>query len=120
MESADLGSYSSLPRFQKFFQTGTPVLTYHKVGPRPFGARLKGLYLSRRLFAKQMLELREAGFTSASLLDCGAQKKNDERRIVVTFDDGYTNVFENALEPLAQADFKAIQFLLPDLLGKCN
>ena len=120
MEPADLGAYSSLPRFRKFFQTGTPVLTYHKVGPRPFGARLKGLYLSRRLFTKQMLELREAGFTSGSLLDCTQQKKENERRIVITFDDGYTNVLENALEPLAQANLKAIQFLLPNLLGKCN
>ena len=120
MESADLGSYSSLRRFREFFQTGTPVLTYHKVGPRPFRARLKGLYLSPRLFAKQMRELREAGYTSGSLLDCGKQKKNDDPSIVVTFDDGYTNVFENAVEPLAQAGFKAIQFLLPDLLGKCN
>ena len=43
-----------------------------------------------------------------------------EKRIVITFDDGYVNVLRYGLEPLASTGFKAIQFLVADLLGKCN
>jgi peptidoglycan/xylan/chitin deacetylase (PgdA/CDA1 family) len=42
-------------------------LTYHKIGPRPWRVRLKGLYLSQRLFSRQLDELARAGFASASL-----------------------------------------------------
>jgi len=39
---------------------------------------------------------------------------------VLTFDDGYVNVLRYGLEPLASTGFKAIQFLVADLLGSCN
>jgi len=112
--------YTSLPPFQELFQTGVPILTYHKLGPRPPGVRLKGLYLSARLFARQVSELRGAGFTTARLGDLRLGTGNGPRTVALTFDDGFQNVLEHGLEPLARNQFRAIQFLVVDLLGKTN
>jgi len=110
--------YSQLAPFRKLFERGNPILTYHKIGPRPPRPRMKGLYLSARLFRRQLEELRAAGFTSGSLDACAGPRQ--ERRLVITFDDGYVNVLRHTLQPLADTKFQAIQFLVADLLGKCN
>ena len=112
--------YTALRPFRKLFETGLPLLTYHKVGPRPRGARLKGLYISPRLFARQMAELRENRFASASLDEVAKRAGDLQREIVITFDDGWRNVFEHALEPLAKNRLRAIHFLVADRLGRTN
>ena len=110
--------YSSLAPFRELFELGNPILTYHKVGPRPRRVRLKGLYLSTNLFAAQLAELKAAGFRSGPLGDCSGPVK--PRQIVLTFDDGYVNVLQNAVAALAQSQFNAIQFLPVNFLGKSN
>src|ERR1019366_3762427 len=109
-----LNYYHSLKPFEKLFHSGLPVLTYHKLGPRPRGARIKGLCLGARLFAQQLAELRAARFKSQSLdepLPCAG---NQERRVVFAFDDGFANVLKYGLEPLAVNGFSAIQFIVAD------
>jgi peptidoglycan/xylan/chitin deacetylase (PgdA/CDA1 family) len=118
MKSTALQYYNSLAPFRELFEQGNPILTYHKVGPRPMRVRLKGLYISSKLFAVQLAELNAAGFRSGSLDDCCGPLK--PRQIVISFDDGYVNVLQEAVGALAQARFKAIQFLPVDFLGKSN
>ena len=110
--------YSSLSPFRSVFEQGNPVLTYHKLGPRPAKVRIKGLYVSSRLFGRQLDELRAAGFASGTLEACAGPALS--KRIVITFDDGYTNVLRYGLQPLAVSGFRAIQFLVADLLGQHN
>ena len=112
--------YHSLKPFEKTFQAGVPVLTYHKLGPRPRGARLKGLYVGEKLFARQLAELREADFSTPPLSQLFPVEKNSPRQIALTFDDGFANVLRHGLTPLAENHFCAIQFLVADLLGKSN
>lgn len=113
--------YTSLRPFRRGFSSGVPILTWHKLGPRPPGVRLKGLYISRRLFVRQLAELRASGFTSASPeVAATVVPGNPGRQIVLTFDDGCVNVLREGLEPLAQHGFRAIQFLVVDLLGARN
>ena len=81
--------YSSLSPFRETFRRGLPILTYHKLGPRPTNARLKGLYLSRRLFERQMAELKNADFQAARLSDAAKPVSGATGRIVITFDDGF-------------------------------
>ena len=50
--------YSGIRPFRQLFRKGMPILTYHKIGPRPRGARLKGLYLSERTFRNHLKELK--------------------------------------------------------------
>lgn len=116
--SAELPAYyTALAPFRTLFEQADPILTYHKLGPRPQHVRLKGLYITRRLFQDQLEELRTAGFSSGSLSDW---KVKPLKKVVITFDDGYVNVLRFGLGPLAKARFKAIQFLPANLLGKCN
>ena len=110
--------YSALAPFHTLFDRGNPILTYHKLGPKPRKVRLKGMYMSGRLFTRQLEELRTAGFAAGTLETCTGPIT--PRRIVISFDDGYTNVLRYGLDSLAASGFRAIQFLVADLLGKHN
>jgi peptidoglycan/xylan/chitin deacetylase (PgdA/CDA1 family) len=111
--------YSSFKVFRRFFQGGLPVLTYHKLGPIPSGARLKALYLRRELFGKQLLELKNAGYQTGSL-DNLRDLLQERSRIVLSFDDGFVNSLEQGLEPLAEHGFSAIQFVVAKMIGRTN
>ncbi|MGA9854339.1 MAG: polysaccharide deacetylase family protein [Gammaproteobacteria bacterium] len=102
------------------FQAGTPVLTYHKLGLRPRGVRIKGLYLSDKLFAQQLAELWAAGFTTPSLAELFPVRNTSQHHIALTFDDGYANVLRYGLRPLADNKYRALQFLVVGCIGKTN
>lgn len=111
--------YSSLGPFREVLTTNPGILTYHHVGSRPRGVRLKGLYVSTRLFAEQMAEFAEEGFQT-DYIGAGLSRKLARKRVFLTFDDGFSDVFENALPVLQQHGFRSIQFLVADLLGKTS
>jgi peptidoglycan/xylan/chitin deacetylase (PgdA/CDA1 family) len=111
--------YDSLAPFRDFFSTGVPILMYHKIGPRPKRVRLKGLYVTPEKFVRQLEELRANGFEACSPGQACANGATGPR-IALTFDDGFRNVFENALGPLALYKKTAIQFLVPSYIGKLN
>jgi peptidoglycan/xylan/chitin deacetylase (PgdA/CDA1 family) len=67
-----------------------------------------------------MIELRRAGFQTVSLDFAVKAAKSPRQQIALTFDDGFLNVLEHAAEPLAQVNFRAIQFLVADCLGQYN
>jgi peptidoglycan/xylan/chitin deacetylase (PgdA/CDA1 family) len=118
MSSDFPGYYSGLAPFRKIFFQGNPILTYHKLGPRPAGVRLKGLYMNQSFFLGQLQELQEAGYVTGSLTACAGPLL--PKQIVITFDDGHVNALRYGLEPLARTKFVAIQFLVANLLGKRN
>jgi peptidoglycan/xylan/chitin deacetylase (PgdA/CDA1 family) len=111
--------YTALSPFAQLFETALPILTYHKLGPRPARVRLKGLYVSARLFDRQLRELRAAGFVTPPY-GPAPNESNPNHRIALTFDDGFANVLKHGLEPLARNRFRAIQFLVAGLLGGRN
>jgi peptidoglycan/xylan/chitin deacetylase (PgdA/CDA1 family) len=111
--------YSNLAPFESLFLTGLPILTYHHVGPTSRGARLKGLYVSPRLFERQVQELKARGFKSTDL-GLSPPPENGERQIVITFDDGFLDVFKHALPVLQCHGFQAIIFLVSGLIGRTN
>jgi peptidoglycan/xylan/chitin deacetylase (PgdA/CDA1 family) len=119
MRELSAAPYFTLNPFLELFRTGVPILMYHKIGPRPPGVRLKGLYLSVANFVRQLGEFQVAGFASCTLAEACAGGSGGPR-VALTFDDGFCNVLENALEPLAQHRLRAIQFLVPDAIGKLN
>jgi peptidoglycan/xylan/chitin deacetylase (PgdA/CDA1 family) len=119
VSSVKPGHYTSLKSFRKWFETGKPCLTYHKIGPRPAGVRIKGLYVSADLLKRQLEELAEAGFHTPAYGEMPASS-NAAKAISLTFDDGFLNAFESALQPLAQHRFRAMLFLVADRLGQYN
>jgi peptidoglycan/xylan/chitin deacetylase (PgdA/CDA1 family) len=110
--------YVSLAPFRRAFAAGLPILMYHKVARPRRDSIARGLYVTPALFRRQMQELRRAGYASASLT--GAPVSSSPNQIVITFDDGFANVLDNALEALREAGFRAIQFLVADRLGRRN
>jgi peptidoglycan/xylan/chitin deacetylase (PgdA/CDA1 family) len=120
MEPPRPAYYHSLRPFADWFVTGVPVLTYHKLGPRPSNVRLKGLYLSKRWFQRQLAELRAAGFSSVSLAEVCRPQTPQNPALAITFDDGFSNVPRHGLEVLSAHGYRATQFLVANLLGKTN
>ena len=114
------GKYHRLAPFQALFQSGVPVLMYHKIGRRPPRVKLKGLYVSPDRFARQLRELKEAGFATTGLGGVTAPAPGGRKALALTFDDGYRNVLENAAGPMAEHGFHGIQFLVTNFLGRVN
>jgi peptidoglycan/xylan/chitin deacetylase (PgdA/CDA1 family) len=112
-------NYTTLKPFQELFETGLPILMYHKIGPRPRRVRIKGLYLSTPLLKKQLAELKAAGFNTPAYARLPGGH-NKSRAINLSFDDGFANAFKNAMRPLADNQFRAIQFLVVARIGKFN
>jgi len=112
--------YSSLEPFRETFLKSRCILTYHHVGPRPRGVRIKGLFVGPRLFARQMEELSEEKFSARTYRDPAKANLSGQREVLLTFDDGFVDVLENALPILKQYNFCSIQFLVADLLGRTN
>ncbi len=95
-----------------------PILMYHKVARPRRDARLKGLYISRELFHRQMQQLSAAQFTCR--LPAAPTAASDARTITISFDDGFVNTLENALPALREFGLTGIQFLVANSLGKNN
>lgn len=112
--------FDSVEPFRELFQTGTPILMYHKIAKRPRGVRLKGLYVNPDQFERHVQEFKDAGFTTTSLAELATSTTLLTNKVVFTFDDGFRNVLDHAVAPLANAGFRAIQFLVPNYLGKVN
>ncbi|TAM12991.1 MAG: polysaccharide deacetylase family protein [Nevskiaceae bacterium] len=109
--------FTHLPPFRELFAQGTPILMYHKLGPRPRHARLRGLYVDAGLFKRQLTELQAAGFRSALP---GETPDGASPAVCITFDDGFTNVFHHGLQPLSDHGFHAIEYLVAGQLGGRN
>jgi peptidoglycan/xylan/chitin deacetylase (PgdA/CDA1 family) len=120
MKSRYPAYYTGLKPFAGLFAMGVPWLMYHKLGPRPAGVKLKGLYVGTALFERQLAELRRAGFATAAYGAPAAPAGNPGQRVVLTFDDGFANVLRHGIAPLARHGFTAIQFLVAGLLGGVN
>jgi peptidoglycan/xylan/chitin deacetylase (PgdA/CDA1 family) len=104
---------------RRLFQRGVPILAYHNLGSCPPGVRDPFLYVSTQMFDRQLGMLKDAGFCSVSL-DALVRAAESQNNIVITFDDGYQNVFEQGLPVLARHGFRAIQFIPSELIGRCN
>ena len=114
--------FTDLAPFQEMFCKGIPVICYHKVGRKPLRAKLRGIYVTRNFFYRQMRELRQEGFHSLTLDEAVAATAppGKSKKIVLTFDDGSVTVFKNALPALTEAGFTAINYLVADFLGGRN
>ena len=70
-------------------------------------------------FERQLAELSEGGFVSCSPAEA-CQDGPAAPRAALTFDDGFRNVLVNALAPLAEHRWRALQFLVPNCIGQLN
>ena len=111
--------FAELGPLRELFKTGLPVLCYHKIGSKPRGVKLRSIYVSRGLFARQMAELRAEGYRSAPA-DRLATDGPSRQEVVVTFDDGSLSALRHAAEPMHASGIRAINYLVSDLIGGVN
>lgn len=96
---------------------GVLILEYHKVNDRT-----KDEYtVSPEEFAAQMDALKEDGYTTISVLDFLRAKKGKqtlpEKPVIVTFDDGYSDNYTEALPILEERGMKATVFMVTNDIG---
>ena len=87
-----------------------PILTFHAIEDQP-----SVISFSPELFRIGMAKLHKMGYRTLSLLetvDClCARKPFPDQSFVITFDDGYQSVYEQAFPALQQYDMSATVFL---------
>ena len=101
-------------------RAGTPILMYHEVGPRRPGSSLNHWRVRERDFARQLDLLAERGYRGVALRDLLEKPVADEKRAVLTFDDGYAGVLARALPLLSARGFSATVFAVSGKLGGVN
>ena len=104
--------------------TPVPILMYHAVEDKPRPNKYRGLYVLADEFAWQMHYLQRKGYTAITFDDLAAAlsgaKTLPPRPFVLTFDDGYANLYENAHPLLRSLGIPCTVFLVSERVGGRN
>jgi len=90
-----------------------PILMYHDISNK----RNKDSVYYKNFF-RQINFVRSLGYESVNL--CDLTKKNDKKKFVITFDDGYKNLAKFVLPFLKKNNLKATCFIVSNSIGKDN
>jgi peptidoglycan/xylan/chitin deacetylase (PgdA/CDA1 family) len=96
----------------------TPILLYHHVSDDGYGNRY---FVSLDDFRAQMEALRDWGYTTitasylAEVIINGGELPN--RPVVITFDDGYAGVYQNAFPIISEMGFVGVIYIYVDHVG---
>ncbi|APF19233.1 polysaccharide deacetylase [Caldithrix abyssi DSM 13497] len=94
------------------------ILNYHKISKR------MDIGLTARHpddFERDLRIFHEQGFKSVTFLDLiKAPEKLPPRALIITFDDGYRSVIEQAYPLMEQCGFKGVVYIPTDYIGKSN
>ena len=112
-------NYTSQRGMRELFHSGVPVLTSHQIRSCPWKARIRGLYVSPRVLDRQIAELKTAGFSFVDL-PASFAPDNAQKNVVLTFDDGYSNVLEHAAPLLQRHQAPAMLYVVAEMIGKTN
>jgi len=99
---------------------GTPILMYHQVGPPRPGSALDKWRVDETLLDRQLRHLAARGYRGVALRDLLERPDAPEKRVVITFDDGYAGVLEKGLPLLAARGFGATVFAVAGKTGLEN
>ena len=103
---------------------GIPVLMYHKVGPNRRSGRAEKLRVTPEKFDRQMSCLFKHGYGTIRVEElvtfCQKGGKLPEKRIIISFDDGYRDNFLYAFPLLRKYNFSAIIFLVSGCVGSVS
>ena len=89
-----------------------PILSYHSISDDncPLSLKIND-------FEKQLIYFKKNKYETVYFDEISPNKKN---QIIITFDDGYRDLILNSLPLLKKYNFKAICFIVSDLIGKTN
>jgi len=104
-------------------QLKIPVIMYHMVcNTSGENTRVRYDNVFPEQFKQQMQYLCESGYRVVRLAEYFKWHKGElnlpKKSVVITFDDGYKNVYDNAYPVLRKYNFPATIFLVTDYIGK--
>lgn len=96
----------------------TPILMYHHVKDHQTDDDdiEKGLSIPLEQFSKQMIYLHENNYQTISLDDLFMD--DNENNIVLTFDDGYHDIYENAFPIMKKYNYTGTIFIITNYIGE--
>ena len=101
-----------------------PILMYHYISVPPEDADIyrTDLSVTPENFREQMATLAENGYTPIDLYQLSAaiaaKSELPEKPVILTFDDGYLDNYENAFPILQELGFTGTFFILTDLIDQ--
>ncbi|MFQ6031993.1 MAG: polysaccharide deacetylase family protein [Candidatus Zixiibacteriota bacterium] len=98
-------------------ERGVQILTYHKISD-DFDWGITRQRVSQ--FEKGIKFLHEQGYKTVPLEETFKPPKSLDRKVVITFDDGYEDVYLNAFPVLQECGFTASIFVITGFVGKYN
>jgi peptidoglycan/xylan/chitin deacetylase (PgdA/CDA1 family) len=101
--------------------TKIPILCYHHLAEPPADARFTTLYVSPRLFERQLWALRRLGLRGVSMSEGLRQLERGSRGcVILTFDDGYVETLTHAAPLLKEYGFTATCYVVSGRIGAHN
>lgn len=101
-----------------------PILMYHAVEAAPRPPRYKHFYVLADEFARQMRALKRAGYTALTFDDLQDAMQGGRplppHPVLLTFDDGYANLWDNVHPLLRDLGMSYTVFLVSGKVGKTN
>lgn len=92
---------------------GIPILAYHTFEDDP---KFPGINTTPEIFKEQLTLLKEKGYTTITTEQLQLYQKGEitlpEKSLMITIDDGYESVYEEAYPILKELDMKATLFLI--------
>lgn len=99
-----------------------PIFFYHKIGTPADDASNPHLYVPLENFTAQMRYLSRHGYNTLTLSELSRALDNKiklpRRSVIITFDDGHLDNYENAFPVLEQYNLKATIFVVSDFIGQ--
>ena len=108
------------------FTLTVPILMYHYLSQPPVGANAirRDLSVSPADFETHLAYLRQSGYETIALNDLAYALSQEaplpEKPIVITFDDGYRDNYENAFPLLRKYSYKATFFIFTQPIDTYN
>ena len=94
-----------------------PIITYHKISPlKEFGLTT----VTPETFRKQMQLLVDKGFQAITFKQFDNNQDLPSKPIIISFDDTYKSIYENAFPIMKDFNFKGVLFIISDFIGRIN
>ena len=118
-QSGKIEEFIDLSSLGDTWHDGLLILMYHAIEAQTPGAAWMQLYVDPAKFREQIRELLSSGarFISADEM---IESNSRDRQVLITLDDGFQNVFQNALPVLRELNVPAIAYIVAGQIGGSN